>query len=98
MSSSAKSGDSTADSRPAPRHGVFAKVVSVLKATVGWACIALLVIFVVTNWQSTEVHVLNASLTAPVGLVVVLSAVLGGLGAGAFKTMLSWVIRDEDDK
>lgn len=72
-------------------------VVSVLKALIGWVCIVLLVTFVVTNWQSTEVHVANATLRAPVGLVVVLSAVLGALGANAFKTMLSWVVRDEDD-
>jgi uncharacterized integral membrane protein len=64
--------------------------VRTFKAVIGWACVALLVWFVATNWTETTVTVVNARLTAPLGLIVVLSALLGAVGAEGFKKLIAW--------
>ncbi len=87
--------DATRYSTPS-EPSTLSKAVTWFKASVGWACIALLLFFVFTNWQSTDVRIVNATLTAPVGLIVVLSALLGAVGANSFRTLLSWVISTED--
>jgi uncharacterized integral membrane protein len=65
-----------------------------VKLVMGWLCILALVIFVVMNFQQTEVKILNARLTAPLSFIVLLAAVLGALGAPSFKRIFSWAKGD----
>ncbi|MBI2930009.1 MAG: DUF1049 domain-containing protein [Planctomycetes bacterium] len=55
-----------------------------LKRIIGWAALALLVVFVVINWASVDVNLLFvARVKAPLSLVILGAAVLGA-GAARF--------------
>lgn len=71
-------------------------VVRSTKAIVAWICIAVLVIICAMNTQSVTVNLVTAELTAPLAVIVALSAVLGALLASGFKTMLGWARAKED--
>ena len=65
-----------------------------IKLVLGWLAILSLLIFVVMNFQQTEVKILNARLTAPLSFIVLLAAVLGAIGAPSFKKIFAWAKGD----
>ncbi|HXG59838.1 MAG TPA: LapA family protein [Planctomycetota bacterium] len=58
---------------------------SKLRTVVGWGLLVLLGIFMVLNWSAVTVHILIGTVSMPVGMVILLSAVLGAVSASTLK-------------
>jgi uncharacterized integral membrane protein len=66
-------------------------MINTLKVIIGWLAIIALVVFVVTNTQQAVVRLpFDISISAPLSVILLLTAVLGALGASMFDTLWKW--------